>query len=96
MTFNPSTREVTVVLQPIGKTLVGEKPVYRKAGYQFVQYDGDPDRLMEPVNACATVDAIGEGAMYTTPTTVERIVGFEIVEGRMSEVHAFPPDFVDV
>jgi hypothetical protein len=60
-------------------------------GFNFVEYDGSPDRFIEPV-------APGYNADLTNPnvTTVNHsimevgaVAGFEFYEGRPYEVHSF-------
>lgn len=95
--FENATREVTLVFQNIGKSLIGENPIWRRAGFNLVSYDGNPDKWIEPVNVCLTVDALGTTqTILSTPATVERIAGIEYVQGRMFEVHNFAPMAIDV
>lgn len=94
-TFDPTTKEVTLVLNPIARG-AGKKPIYRLAGYAFVSYDGSPDRYLEPRNLCRDVDITGTNAVVlNTAARVERVVGFEIISGRAYETQCFPPDTYD-
>jgi hypothetical protein len=94
MQFDPKTREVTMVFQDVGKDALNN-PVWRRAGFNLVTYDGDPNRWIEPVNACQDEDVM------TTPVAgtkrwPERISGIEHIRGSMFEVHNFAPDKIDL
>ena len=96
MAYGTAEREVTLVFKEIGRD-VRRKPIYQRAGFNFVSYDGDPDRFVEPVNPSAGVDLIGTAhTILQTPSQVERVVGFEFIRGRLSECVAFSPDNVSV
>lgn len=97
MAFSAADRDITLVFKETGRNSFHERPVYRRAGYNLVSYDGSPDRFVEPVNACLSVDSIGMSfTLMQTPEQAERIIGIEYIRGRMSDVVAFPPDYVDV
>jgi hypothetical protein len=95
MAFDPQQREVTRVFQLVGKT-AQKKPLYREAGFQLVSYDGEADRFVEPRNASFGADVVTSCIIPRTLSQLDRIVGVEFIEGRMSEVFAFAPDFVDL
>jgi hypothetical protein len=94
MAFANETKEVTAVFFEVGKG-AQDAPIYQRAGFNFVSYDGDPDRYLEPVNASGVVDALGTAhTLFTTPATRENITRFEFFRGRPFEVHAFAPENV--
>jgi len=96
MPYANEQKEVTAVYLEIGKG-AKEQPLYQRAGFNFVAYDGDPDRFIEPVNAATALDTLGTTCVIaSTPSTQERITGFEFVRGRAYEVHAFSPDNVQL
>lgn len=86
MPFDKTTRRETRLLQELYRDGKG-RPVYRMLNYAFVEYDGDPDRYLEPLPVLRygpderITDAVGDGAGL--------IVGFEYFVGRPFEVHAF-------
>jgi hypothetical protein len=47
--FDPSTRRETWLFQKMGIDQVTGKPMYRRLGYNYVSYDGSPDKYLEPV-----------------------------------------------
>lgn len=93
--FDPLTRKVYLIFQKIGEQ-ADSRPIYRRAGFNLVQDGSDPDRYIEPRSACEQVDTVTTHTMLTTPARTERIAGIEYFNGRMFEVHAFPPDYYDV
>jgi hypothetical protein len=94
MPYANDQKEVTAVFFEIGKG-AKETPIYQRAGFNFVSYDGDPDRYIEPVNANVQMNTLGtDHVLYTAPETRERLVGFEFFRGRPFEVHAFSPENV--
>jgi hypothetical protein len=78
--LDPLQKFETLVFQKVGErtTAFGVKMVYRQLPYKYVEYDGNPQRFIEPIatatNPAQTVvqlDAIGG-----------QVVGWEIVDGR--------------
>jgi hypothetical protein len=71
------------------------KPIYRRAGYNLVTYDGDPQQVIEPRNVCSLADATTDGGNASSPTTSDRIVGIEYIKARRFEAQAYY-DNIDV
>lgn len=97
--YDPALRVETWVFFEIGK--IGRKPVYKRAGFNYVSYDGDPERMIEPVNKDGQVLSSAPSGTYShqmlRPTQHFGQVGnFEILRGRPSEVHNFSDLYVDV
>lgn len=93
MAFDPRERLETWVFYEIAKTGDG-RPVYRRANYNFVSYDGAPERYLEPVNndnVAMTENAAGTYAhqMLKPDTHFGRVVGFEFLRGDPVGVHSF-------
>lgn len=98
--FDPRERLETWVFFKIGKTADG-RDIVRRANFNFVSYDGDPDRVIEPVNndnVAMTENAAGAYShqMLKPDSHFGRVVGFEMLTGRMSEAISFGEQSVDV
>lgn len=58
MPFEPDTRIETWIFVRVGSARL-RNPRYRRARFNYVEYDGNPDRYMEPVSACELADITG-------------------------------------
>lgn len=83
--FDPALRRETWVFQK----LFDEKgrPVYRRMRFNFVEYDGSPDRYIEPVSMSDFYDILSADVLQDDDRG--RVVGFEFYTGRPFEVHSF-------
>ena len=62
------------------------KPVYRRLKWNVVTYGDDPEEFLEPVNAGAFDDLVGQPA----PTSgVGRFTGIRLVKGKLCDVHSY-------
>jgi hypothetical protein len=91
MPFDPATRRETWLFQQIGTTAAG-KPIYRRLSYNFVEYEGESDRYLEPVSAEL------DDRPYTDPRIAGEpgaVVGFEFFNARPFETHSINDFSVD-
>jgi len=85
MPFSTQSRRETRLLQEIYRDATN-RPVYRMLEYCLVEYDGNPDRYIEPLPVpYVTTDEVQE-PVYDG---VGQIVGIEYATSRPFEVHAF-------
>jgi hypothetical protein len=89
--FDPRLRRETWLFQRVG-TDPGDKPIYRRLGFNMVSYDNSPDRFIEPVS----IGADGVNAISPSVTTIDTIAqeagaiaGIEYFDARPFEVHSF-------
>ncbi len=59
MAFEPSTRVETLILLRTNGRAKGQQPRYRRARFSFVEYDGIPERYVEPNSASLVADLTG-------------------------------------
>lgn len=91
--FDPLQKLETWVFQQVKSDDQG-RPVYRRCNYNYVQYDGNPDRFIEPRSLSERIDFLS-CQIYTAKTDGGGpVVGFEYVTSRPYEVHSF--DDVDL
>jgi len=57
--------------------------------FNLVQYDGSPDRYIEPVSPSDFFDPIAVQPTILTDADRGRVVDFEFFDARPYEVHAF-------
>ena len=96
MAYAAQDKETTAVFFESGRS-TKEKPVYRRAGFNLVSYDGDPDRYIEPRNAAVQLDTLGTTyVVFSTPATAERIVDFQFYTGHPYETQCFSPEYRDL
>jgi len=88
--FDPAMRRETWLFQELGKD-VGNKPIYRRMGFNLVSYDGSPDMVIEPVSAAYGVDLTNPSVATIDNVTQDAgaVVGFQTFQARPYEVHAF-------
>ena len=87
--FDPALKREWWVMQEIGQQ--GGKPVYRRLRYNFVSYDDDPGRFVEPISNDNIVVSAGSKAeqVVVVQTDFGRVAGFEFFTSRPFEVHSF-------
>jgi len=83
--FDPASRRETRIFKELFKDDRG-RPVYQMMHYCYVEYDGSPDRYLEPL----PVPRYGPDDKINQPTVtgLGQIVGIEYVTRRPSEVFA--------
>jgi len=83
--FDPLQRFETWVFQKVGerRTAKGMVPVYKRLGWNRVEYDGDPNQKIEPVSLPRPENMPSQADVFGG-----QIVGFELVEGRALDAFA--------
>jgi hypothetical protein len=88
MAYESPLRLETWLFQRISTSAAGT-PVYKRLKYNFVRYDGNPERVIEPVNQDAFVNLVGiTGTPFVPRNDFGQVEGFEFFDGRPFEVFA--------
>lgn len=91
--FDPALRRETWLFRE--QFSENGRPVYKRLGFNFVEYDGDPARVIEPVSDVQfTKDAGANGGDFDildpTATDNGNFVGFEVINQQAwNEVQQF-------
>jgi hypothetical protein len=85
MPFDPDTRRETWLFQEMYRDS-GNRPVYRRLSYNLVEYDGDPDKYIEPVSMQSEDEMPFDARTSGDPGAMVR---FEIYTSRPFELHSF-------
>lgn len=87
--YDPTQKRETWLLQQVA-TDPGNKPVYRRARMNLVSYDGNPERLIEPVNMSDHYNPIDKQVYSALADGAGLMASIEYVSAsRMYEVHSF-------
>ncbi len=92
--YDPALRRVTKVFQRTRIEARNGKMCYKPAGFQYVEYDGSPDRELEPINMVERFHDIDNrfGNPVVPETDGTMIAGVEFIDsGIVNEVHRFDP-----
>lgn len=95
--FDPALRRETCVFQELFTE--NGRPVFRRLGFNFVQYDGDPEKYIEPRPPSDLYELIDEPDIFDARTQgVGLVVDFEFYRSRpFREFHNFgDSDSIDV
>jgi len=78
--YDPKMRNETWLFRQIDRTSDG-RPVYRRVRFNYVQYDDNPARVLEPVTEAAMFATLDGNARILDPQTDGngRVVGFEFL-----------------
>lgn len=84
--FDPKLRRETRLLKLLYRDERG-RPVYRMLPYALVEYDGDPDRYLEPLS----IPQYGPGDRMATEAVdgIGLIIGFEVYNSRPFDMFAY-------
>ena len=90
--FDPKLRIETWVMQEVAKD-AKQRPTFRRLGFNLVEYDGNPDRYIEPRPLADRYDpslSTRDAKLLDPVNDGRRMVGIEIQTGqRHNEVHQF-------
>lgn len=89
--FDPTLRREVWMFQKLGVD-TKDRPIYRRMGFNLVEYDGNPEMYIEPVNAGGYgVDLTNPNVATTNNVTQEAgaIVDMRFFDARPYEVHSF-------
>lgn len=64
MAFEPETRVETIILIKASGGGSHNRVLYRRARFSFVEYDGSPDRFIEPVSMSELFDVTGVAGAF--------------------------------
>lgn len=88
--FDPAMRRETLVFQRLGIMNRQGKPCLKRAGYLWVEYDGVPDRYLEPLSWNADGHTSALGFWMRSPETEGCVAGFEYVDANnILDLHRF-------
>ncbi len=94
--FDPAQRRETWVFQEAFRE--NGKPVFVRMGFNLVEYDGDPEKYIEPRPPSDTVDLLSADEPYlVSPVTdgVGLMKNAEYYNARPFEVHSFGDITID-
>lgn len=77
--LDPNQRFETLVFVKVGdrQTAQGLKPVYKQLGWKYVEYDGNPNRFVEPISIPNAAVLLNQNDAFSG-----NVIGWEVVEGR--------------
>ena len=78
--FDPAMKAETWIFEIIGKDAKG-RTMYRRLPYNKVEYDGDPECVMEPVAGAGFKETSADLLTPKPGITEGYCIGFEIVNG---------------
>jgi hypothetical protein len=86
--FDSTMKRETWVFQQIGKD-ERHQPLMKRLPFNFVEYDGDPARVIEPVSEGTQVCTFGPNSIVPVAGVNAGVcVGFEIIEGNPFQAFA--------
>lgn len=86
--FDPNLRREFWLLQKLGTDPSG-RPYYRRMQMNLVEYDGVPDKFIEPINHSDVYDVLGEPDLLDARDDAGSVAGILTFESRPYEVHSF-------